>query len=55
MARVVSAAMAYSSKPYYQVGDLMLLTRIVALVEAGKLLADGDPWDMRTCKVRLPV
>ena len=55
MARVVSAAMAYSSEPYYQVGDLMLLTRIVALVEAGKLLADGDPWDMRACKVRLPV
>ena len=54
IARVVGAAMAYSSEPYYQVGDLMLLTRIVALVEAGKLLADGDPWDMRACKVRLP-
>lgn len=54
MARVVSAAMAYSSEPYSQVGDLMLLTRVVALVEAGKLLADGDPWDMRACKVRLP-
>jgi hypothetical protein len=54
MARVVGAAMAYSSEPFYQVGDLMLLTRMVALVEAGKLLADGDPWDMRACKVRLP-
>ena len=54
MARVVSAAMAYSSEPYYQVGDLMLLTRVVALVETGKLLADGDPWDMHACKVRLP-
>ncbi|MDP1752011.1 MAG: DUF3658 domain-containing protein, partial [Reyranella sp.] len=54
IARVVGAAMAYSSEPYYQVGDLMLLTRVVALVEEGKLLADGDPWDMRACKVRLP-
>ena len=53
MARVVGAAMGYNSEPYYQVGDLMLLTRMVALVEAGKLLADGDPWDMRACKVRL--
>jgi hypothetical protein len=28
--------------------------RLVALVEEGKLLADGDPWDMRACRVRLP-
>ena len=54
IARVVGATMAYSSEPYYQVGDLMLLTRVVALVEEGKLLADGDPWNMRTCRVRLP-
>ncbi|MEI7872744.1 MAG: DUF3658 domain-containing protein [Alphaproteobacteria bacterium] len=54
IARVVSDAMAYTSEPYYQVGDLMLLTRVVALVDAGKLLADGDPWDMHACKVRLP-
>lgn len=54
IARVVSATMAYTSEPYYQVGDLMLLTRVVALVEEGKLLADGDPWDMHACKVRLP-
>ena len=54
IARVVGDTMGYTSEPYYQVGDLMLLTRVVALVEAGKLLADGDPWDMRACKVRLP-
>ena len=54
MVRIVGAALGYSSEPYYQVGDLMLLTRVVALIEAGKLLADGDPWDMHACKVRLP-
>ncbi len=53
-ARIVGDTMGYNSDPYDQVGDLMLLTRIVALVEAGKLLADGDPWDMRTCRLRLP-
>jgi hypothetical protein len=41
-------------EPYIQVGDLMLLTRVVALVEAGKLLADGDPSEMRSCRIRLP-
>lgn len=44
----------FSFDPYRQVGDLMLLARLVALVEAGKLLADGDPWDMRSTRVRLP-
>jgi hypothetical protein len=54
IARVVGGTMAYNSDPYHQVGDLMLLTRIVALVEAGHLLAEGDPWDMQGCRVRLP-
>jgi hypothetical protein len=53
-ARVVVQAMGANSEPYHQVGDLMLLARIVALVEEGKLLADGDPWDMRASRVRLP-
>lgn len=53
-ARIIGEAMGYSMEPYLQVGDLMLLTRLVALVAQGKLLADGDPWDMRTCRVRLP-
>jgi hypothetical protein len=53
-ARVVGDAMGYNSEPYIQVGDLMLLTRIVALVEQGTLEADGDPWDMTTCRLRLP-
>ena len=38
--------------PYIQVGDMMLLVRIVALVERGALVAEGDPWDMSS-KVRL--
>jgi hypothetical protein len=54
VAYVVGATMAYNSEPYYQVGDIMLLARVVALVGEGKLLADGDPWDMRSCRVRLP-
>jgi len=54
IARVVGNTMGLNSEPYFQVGDLMLLTRVVALVGEGKLLADGDPWDMRSCRVRLP-
>jgi hypothetical protein len=53
--RVVGNAMGHNSEPpYYQVGDLMLMTRVVALVDEGKLLSDGDPWDMRSSRVRLP-
>ena len=54
IAWVVGCTMGNNSDPYHQVGDLMLLTRVVALVGEGKLLADGDPWDMRSCRVRLP-
>jgi hypothetical protein len=54
VARIVGDAMGYNMEPYCQVGDLMLLTRIAALVERGKLFADGDPWDMQTCRLRLP-
>jgi hypothetical protein len=53
MAQVIAHTMGHNDEPYIQVGDMMLLTRVVALVEAGKLLADGDPWDMRACRVRL--
>jgi hypothetical protein len=52
VARLVGAAMAYS-EPYFQVGDLMLQSRVVALVGEGKLLAEGDPWEMRS-RVRHP-
>ena len=53
-ARVIGSTMADNCEPYIQVGDAILLARLVALVEEGKLLADGDPWDMRACRVRLP-
>lgn len=54
VARVVAETMGHNMEPYIQVGDLMLLTRIVALVDQGKLVAHGDPWMMRKCEVRLP-
>jgi hypothetical protein len=50
---LVGNALAYNWKPYIQIGDLMLLTRVAALVDAGKLLAEGDPWQMSS-HVRLP-
>ena len=53
-AYVIGSTMAHNCDPYMQVGDVMVLARLVALVEEGKLLADGDPWDMRACRVRLP-
>jgi hypothetical protein len=54
VARTVGETMGYNSEPYMQVGYLMLLTRLVTLVGDGKVLADGDPWDMHACQVRLP-
>lgn len=53
LARVVGDTLA-SERARFQVGDLMLHIRAVALMEQGRLLAEGDPWDMRACKVRLP-
>jgi hypothetical protein len=49
-ARVVGGAMGRAPAEN-QVGDLMLIVRLVALVEAGRLLAEGDPWDIRACRV----
>ena len=54
VARIVGETMGYNCEPYMQVGDVMLRARLVALVAEGKLLADGDPWQMRSCRVRLP-
>jgi len=45
--------MGHNYEPYIQVGDLMLQTRVIALIEQGKLLADGDPTNMRACRIRL--
>jgi hypothetical protein len=55
VARVVGDAMGYNSEPYFQVGDIMLRARVIALIEEGKLLAEGDLWDMHSCRVRLPL
>jgi hypothetical protein len=52
-ARIIGEVMGYNCDPYMQVGDMMLLARLVALVSDGKLQADGDPWEMRSCSVRL--
>jgi len=54
IARLIGDAMQKNSEPYIQVGDQMLQTRVVSLIDEGKLLAEGDPWDMRNCRVRLP-
>jgi len=54
MAHVVGGTMDATSERYFQVGDVMLQARVVALVAEGKLLAEGDPWVMRSCRVRLP-
>lgn len=40
--------------PRMQVDGFLLHTRIVALVESGALLADGNPWDMQGTNLRLP-
>jgi hypothetical protein len=53
-ARVIGETMGRTMELYRQVGDVMLLARLVALVEAGKLIAHGDPRQMRRCEVRLP-
>jgi hypothetical protein len=52
VALVVGMTMGQNSEPYYQVSDTMLLRRLVALVEAGRLEADGNPWEMQACRVR---
>lgn len=52
VARIAAYTMGYNSEPYFQVHELMLQARLVALVERGMLLADGDPWNM-SCRVRL--
>lgn len=54
VARIIGEVMGYNSEPYIQVGDMMLLARLVALVDEGKLVAYGNPWNARAAEVRLP-
>jgi hypothetical protein len=51
--RVVASTMILNFDPFIQVGDVMLHSRVVALINEGRLLADGDPWDVRG-RIRLP-
>jgi hypothetical protein len=53
-AYVVGHALAASSEPYHQVGELMLTVRLQTLMDQGKLEVDGDLFDIQTCLVRLP-
>jgi hypothetical protein len=52
-ARIVGGALSSIWEPFTQVGDAVLLARIVALFEAGVLEARGDPWLMRESELRL--
>jgi hypothetical protein len=51
--RSVGDVMGHDLENYIQVGDTMLLTRIVSLIGEGKLLVDGDQRDIWSCRVRL--
>jgi len=51
---VIGETLGYNSQPYHQVGHGMLLMRVVAMVEEGRLEVQGDPWDMRSSLIRLP-
>jgi hypothetical protein len=53
IARVVMDVLGIDGDPYDQVGDIMLLARVVALVKSGRLVADGDPWDMHSSRIKL--
>ena len=54
IAYVLGNALAASSEPYHQIGDLMLSVRLESLIDQGKLEVDGDPLDIQACFVRLP-
>jgi hypothetical protein len=52
-ALVIGRALGAGEDPYYQVGDLSLHQRLIALVDKGTLEAEGDPREIRACKVRI--
>jgi hypothetical protein len=54
VARVVGVTMGENCEPYDQIGSGMLHERVIALIGESKLLAEGNPCDMRSCHVRLP-
>lgn len=54
VAFIVGNALGMSCDPYVQVGSMALHERVIALVEKGAIIADGDPSEMQICRVRLP-
>lgn len=53
-ARVVGECLSRNWEPYIQVSDMMLTRRLEALVEAGRLLVEGDVRHLRSSEIRLP-
>lgn len=54
VARVIGHALCRTWEPFAQVGSMALHDRVIALVDRGELLADGDPAVMQACRIRLP-
>ncbi|OCJ14951.1 hypothetical protein A6U89_22925 [Agrobacterium sp. B133/95] len=54
VAYVVANVLGLNSEPYLQMSDGTLIGRVAALVEQGKLVADGDPYEIMECRIRLP-
>ncbi len=52
-ARVIGYTMGHNQADM-QVGDFMLLTRLVALIGRGKIQVESDPWNMQASRLRLP-
>ena len=54
IARVVGGVLGLGwPESYLHVSDTMLLARVMALIDEAKLVAEGIPWDMHACRVRL--
>lgn len=49
---VIGKTLWRMTEPYFQVSDGTLLNRAIALVNCGKLIANGNPRDMKTCQIR---
>lgn len=51
--QVIGETLAAISEEYDQCGDAYLYSRLLALIDAGWVEADGDPWTMHQLQVRL--
>ena len=52
--RIVGDAMTHGIEDFIQVGDSMLLTRVLSLIGDGTLLVEGDQRDLWSCRLRRP-